>query len=254
MSMGPSGKLQEIVALFISKGATSESKAMTLKELGTPRLFKVFLNSPLGPKLPFVEVGDKYYLSEERAAEIEQLGGMFSFAPFQGWVKHTSKVPRGYLRYQVLQLLHQRPMSGSELASCIEEESSGNWRPSPGSLYPLLNSMSDSGILERLPVDQGVKRYRMTDLGQALLDEEFAIAEQMREKLRSGPFPIPPFMDLPEEFNFLREAMKSIFDSIAILFLELKENPDSGMINEMEKITKSAARKLEKLVEQVDPD
>jgi len=254
MSPSPSEKLQEMVALFIAKGATSKNKAMTLKELGTPRLFKVILNSRLGPKLPFVEVGGKYYLSEKRAAEIDQLGGMFSFAPFQGWVKHTSRVPRGYLRYQVLQLLRKRPMSGSELASCIEEESKGNWRPSPGSLYPLLNSLSDSGILEQMPLDQGVKRYRITDLGQALFDEEFEVAEQMRDKLGSGPFPLSPFMDLPEELHSLRENTRCIFDALAILSLELKEHTDSAMVQEMEKIIKSAARKLEKLVEQVDPD
>jgi len=44
-------------------------------------------------------------------------------------------VPKGFLRYQVLRLLKEKPMSGSEIMSEIEEETDGNWRPSPGSIY-----------------------------------------------------------------------------------------------------------------------
>ncbi len=252
MSKTPGERLQEIIDLFKTKGATSKSSAMTLKELGTPRLFKVLLNSPFGRKLPFEEINGKYYLSEKRAAEIEKIGGIFASTPFQGWVKHTSKVPRGYLRYRVLQLLRTRPMSGSEISSCIEEESQGEWRPSPGSLYPLLNSLSDGGIIEQLPVSQGVKRYQITELGHALFDNEFQIAEKMRDKLRSGLLPFRGFVDIPEDIKFLGDTTRSIFNSIAILFVELKENPNPEIAKEIEKILKSAAQKLENLTEKID--
>jgi DNA-binding PadR family transcriptional regulator len=36
-------------------------------------------------------------------------------------------VPKGFLRYQVLKLLNEKPMSGSELMSEIEKQTEGRW-------------------------------------------------------------------------------------------------------------------------------
>jgi len=42
--------------------------------------------------------------------------------PFQHWMKHTASVPKGFLRYYVLKLLKEKPMSGSEIMVEIERE------------------------------------------------------------------------------------------------------------------------------------
>ncbi|MCW4013017.1 MAG: PadR family transcriptional regulator, partial [Candidatus Bathyarchaeota archaeon] len=55
-------------------------------------------------------------------------------------------VPRGMLRPITLILLNEKPMSGSEIAEEIEYYA--EWKPSPGSIYPLLSSLQETGFIE----------------------------------------------------------------------------------------------------------
>jgi hypothetical protein len=61
------------------------------------------------------------------------------------WV---SRHRRG-LRPLVYHLLGRGPRSGAELMDDIERLSRGFWRPSPGSIYPLLEEMARDGVLKR---------------------------------------------------------------------------------------------------------
>jgi len=84
--------------------------------------------------------------------------------PFRHWLRHMAAVPKGYLRYQVLELLNEKPMSGSEIMNEIEKRTGGCWKPSPGSVYPLLAWLQDNGYVREVPVEEsGVKRYTLTD-------------------------------------------------------------------------------------------
>jgi hypothetical protein len=53
------------------------------------------------------------------------------------------------LRPLIYHLLGQGPRSGAELMDEIERLSRGFWRPSPGSVYPLLDEMARDGVLKR---------------------------------------------------------------------------------------------------------
>ncbi len=247
--------MEDAIKRFRKKKATSKSKAVTLKELGLPLMFKYIVRSPMGDELPFKEVNGKYYLDEKKAAEIEANG--FNFPkPFKQWTKHTSRVPRGYLRFQVLQLLKERAMSGSEISSRVEVDAGGRWKPSPGSLYPLLNRLEENQFIEVVTKDgkefvDGVKRYRMTELGRAMFDQEGGMTHQMRVKLSSGP-PFPPFVNIPPEMQGMKEISMRLFEAFMALSLEMIENPDPMIIASLEKITSSAAKKLEKLLRTIE--
>jgi len=65
--------LYEVVEKFRQKGATSPDKAMTAEELGLPPFFKEAMKRRLGRLGIFVEVDGKYYLSEERLKQIEEM-------------------------------------------------------------------------------------------------------------------------------------------------------------------------------------
>ena len=65
-------KLLEIVDKFRKKGATSPEKAMTVEELGLPLEFKERMKRRLGQTGIFVEVDEKYYLSEKKLEEIKE--------------------------------------------------------------------------------------------------------------------------------------------------------------------------------------
>ena len=65
--------LYEVVKKFRQKGATSPDKAMTVEELGLPPIFKEAMKRRLGCLGIFVEVNGKYYLSDERLNQIEEM-------------------------------------------------------------------------------------------------------------------------------------------------------------------------------------
>jgi DNA-binding PadR family transcriptional regulator len=93
-------------------------------------------------------------------------------------------VPRGLLRYLSLKLLVEKPVSGSEIVDKIEEYT--DWRPSPGSIYPLLSHMQEIGVI-RLHEDQDptIKRFELTEKGRLHAEEMLAHSCQMRERNRN---------------------------------------------------------------------
>jgi DNA-binding PadR family transcriptional regulator len=79
-------------------------------------------------------------------------------------------VPKGMLQYLSLKLIKKEPMSGSEIMDCIDDYT--DWRPSPGSIYPMLASMQEYGLIE--PIDDlepELKRFQITEKGSKELDE-----------------------------------------------------------------------------------
>ena len=63
----------------------------------------------------------------------------------------------------ILSLLESSPKNGAELMDAMEEMSQGWWRPSPGSVYPLLEQLVKEGVVEK----QADNRYALTDKGRA---------------------------------------------------------------------------------------
>ena len=45
-------------------------------------------------------------------------------------MKHTAMVPKGFIRFHVLEALNEKSMSGSELIAEIEKHTGGFWKPS----------------------------------------------------------------------------------------------------------------------------
>ena len=69
-----------------------------------------------------------------------------------------SKHRRG-LRVWVLQLLERGPMNGAEIMEQMDRMTMGWWRPSPGSIYPLLDQLAEEKLIRKR--DDG--RYEVTD-------------------------------------------------------------------------------------------
>jgi len=69
---------------------------------------------------------------------------------------------RGSLRTWVLSILQQAPKNGVEIMDQIELASRGDWRPSPGSVYPLLGDLYAEGSISKR--EDG--RYEITEKGK----------------------------------------------------------------------------------------
>ena len=80
---------------------------------------------------------------------------------------HLFRLRRGILRGLALALLSKKPMSGMELIREIEELSMGAWRPSPGTIYPLLRRLEGEGLVESVE-KEGRRIYSLTSNGERL--------------------------------------------------------------------------------------
>ncbi len=100
----------------------------------------------------------------------------------RNWMRHTAMVPKGFIRHQVLEALSEKPMSGSEIMEQIQKRTGNFWKPSPGSIYPLLSWLQDNGYVKELPSENGLKRYELTKSGKGLLEEQTRIRNKFREE------------------------------------------------------------------------
>ena len=85
---------------------------------------------------------------------------------FKEWTQRVgSMVPRGFSRYYILQQLMENPHTGIEIIDSAVEASAGNWKPSPGLIYPLLGRLLDEGLIEES--ENG--KYQITNNGKTIL-------------------------------------------------------------------------------------
>jgi DNA-binding PadR family transcriptional regulator len=81
------------------------------------------------------------------------------------------KVRRGDVRTAIIDVLHRartadEPINGYQVIQEIAELSNGEWRPSPGSVYPTIQQLQDEGLVETDDA-RGRRTIRLTDEGVA---------------------------------------------------------------------------------------
>lgn len=174
-----------------------------------------------------------------------------SFPAFRHWVKHVAAVPKGLLRYQVLELLNERPFSGSEIMDEIERRTCGVWRPSPGSVYPLLAWLHESGYIREVPTEEtGIKRYTLTDKGKQLLEEQRRIREHCAKgwKVFAPPFLCTLWLRIPSEnAERLHEALGHFMRVLFKLCLDLETKFSGEILNEFLKVLNEVIQKFEEI-------
>jgi len=96
----------------------------------------------------------------------------------------TLGVPRGLLRFLVLKMLSEKPMAGSEIVEEIEAQTNGRWKPSPGSIYPLMAWMLKKGFTRELPKNpEGFKRYSFTPAGREFFEKQIRLNRDFMRKM-----------------------------------------------------------------------
>ncbi len=171
-------------------------------------------------------------------------------------------VPKGFIRYQVLESLNEKPMSGSEIINEVESRTNGRWKPSPGSIYPLLAWLQDNGHVKELSTDQGgMKRYEITESGRALLSEQKKIFEEQRKMMdeqrknyvkfrKEGRFFAPPFIGAPwfglasEKTAGLRHSVHELAEVFIELGISLEEHFSKQAVEEAQRALEETAEKL----------
>jgi len=177
--------------------------------------------------------------------------------PFKHWMKHMAMVPKGFLRYQVLRLLNEKPMSGSEIMNEIEKQTNGRWKPSPGSIYPLLAWLQDKGFIKEAGEQEaGIKRYILTEQGKTFLEEHDKTREELRKRFKHfGPGPgfMGPmwFEFYPEKAKELRRATKDLAIALWDLRDKMRKEYSEKVAEEAKKALEEAAKKIEDITKKL---
>jgi DNA-binding PadR family transcriptional regulator len=168
----------------------------------------------------------------------------------------TIGVPRGLLRFLVLKMLNEKPMSGTEIIEEIEMQT-GSWKPSPGSIYPLLAWLHEKGFTDELPKGElGFKRYCFTEEGKRFFEQQIALGKDFMRKIEFlAPMLIGGFnlgeknKKLPES----EEAAKKLLRS----FIFLRKNLDrvtESKDRELARILTECSDKFEKCIQRMKND
>lgn len=93
-------------------------------------------------------------------------------------------MPKGLLQYLSLKLIQREPLSGSEIMERMEEYT--DWRPSPGSIYPMLARLQETGLITPYnDADHELKRFQITEKGTTELKEAHRTPDHFRARQKS---------------------------------------------------------------------
>ncbi|MCC7574059.1 PadR family transcriptional regulator [Candidatus Woesearchaeota archaeon] len=163
---------------------------------------------------------------------------------------------RSHLKSLILKMLNDKAMSGSEIITEINNLM--NWKPSCGSIYPLLNSLETDGLTIS-NLNQGKKIYSLTAKAKKLVKEKYDEKEELivameksykllesiygfdtsmeREMLKDIKKGSMPFHEIYDESMFLKEELARI----------QKKNLLSKNIVEIKNILRKAGNDLKKI-------
>lgn len=129
------------------------------------------------------------------------------------------------LRYLTLRLLKPQPMSGSEIVNRIQEYT--GWRPSPGSIYPLLSQLQEEKLIDP-QVDEypGLKRFALTENGLRMLEEHSQHDDQLKSRHKSiHKMYWILHREMPED---LYESFTALMDTIEETYEKAAASPDAS--------------------------
>jgi DNA-binding PadR family transcriptional regulator len=140
-------------------------------------------------------------------------------------------------------------MSGTELMEEIEEVT--GWRPSPGSIYPLLAKLRKESSIERVESDTpGFKSFTLTETGRDELERH----KQRRGLIRDRYYSMRRiYLKLVKEMDEgLFKASLRLFDVIEEIDGELKEKNETSTT--VQSILNKATQEIEEIRRQLNDE
>lgn len=127
-------------------------------------------------------------------------------------------------------------MHGYEIIRHLEDKSYGLWRPSPGSIYPMLQLLEEEGLVSGRD-DDGKRIYELTDSGRAEAKtgpsahwEKFEQAGAVRELHQTG------FAVMHELKHIMRSRSEADIAGAAAILKDTQEQLSQLMDKSEEKV------------------
>jgi len=94
-------------------------------------------------------------------------------------------------------MLSTTPKNGVEIMNEIEETTHGWWRPSPGSIYPLLNQLTEEGLVKKTKEE----KYELTDKASEQMEWSFGPPSTKPQTVEEMLNEITSYVSYFEELN-----------------------------------------------------
>jgi DNA-binding PadR family transcriptional regulator len=157
-------------------------------------------------------------------------------------------VPRGLLRHIIPRLLRSQKMTGTEIMQRLRDLSNGKWNPSPGTIYPMLSSLEEDGIIEAASTEGRSKTYRLTEQGKKQM--VFFVKHrrgEVGEKTRLGPRLWEQLLDTEERIHFHMLGMEHSVESFESMINSLDKKHQQQLLRYLEKIATKISLLIDKL-------
>ncbi|MEM5812145.1 MAG: PadR family transcriptional regulator [Candidatus Aenigmatarchaeota archaeon] len=149
----------------------------------------------------------------------------------KGESKTFLSIPRGFVEIQILRIL-EKPCHGYEIIKHFEKECSC-WKPSPGSVYPVLKKLKKSGLVSEKTIGKR-KVYSLTKSGRERLRKIDFYRKEIRRKL------VSLFRMMGENADYIESGLE--------VFERIKRSPEK--IKKFRKINERFMKELVKLAEE----
>jgi len=157
-------------------------------------------------------------------------------------------IPRGFLRHIIPRLLRTKEMTGTDIMQRLGDLSDGEWNPSPGTIYPMLSSLEEDGVIEAASTEGRSKTYRLTEEGKKQMVLMFKHRQgAVGEKTRLGPRLWEKLLDPSERVIFHTHGMKHIIKSLDSLSDSLDKKQQQKLLRHLEEMTTMMSLLIKKL-------
>ncbi len=161
-------------------------------------------------------------------------GPGFGPGDFGGGPRGRRRMRRGDVRAAILVLLAEQPFNGYGLMQEIENRSEGVWRPSPGSVYPVLAQLEDEGLVTASTEGTG-KSFSLTEAGTAHVEEN-------RESLGE------PWAGLGSEVGEGRLELRNLLGQLGAALIQVSQVGTDAQIAQAREVMVDARKALYRLL------
>jgi DNA-binding PadR family transcriptional regulator len=157
-------------------------------------------------------------------------------------------IPRGLLRHIIPRLLRSQELTGTDIMQRLHDLSDGEWNPSPGTIYPMLSSLEEEGVIEAASIEGRSKTYRLTELGKKQMMQMFRERRgKVGEKTRLGPRLWEKFLEPEERIRFHIHGMEHSIESFNSVLDSLDKRQRQQLLRHLEEMATRISSLIDRL-------
>jgi DNA-binding PadR family transcriptional regulator len=163
-------------------------------------------------------------------------------------IEMPQSVPRGLLRHIIPRLLQKNELTGTEIMQRLNDLTDGAWNPSPGTIYPLLSSLEEEGIIEAVAIEGRSKTYSLTENAKKRL--ELMLKHRLGavgEKTRLGPWLWEKLLEPEERIQFHMHGMKHSIETFDAISGSLSKKQQQQLLRHLKEMATKITGLIDKL-------